>query len=101
MGCLFQGKIIILPYYYNGYSTHDDGSWLTTASIISGTITEKGISNYTYAFIVLDAYDTVDQYMDPGEYRVLCDGDYISTPTEWPLDSRGIIKVQGKSKFEK
>lgn len=100
-GVFISGEGNNFTIYYDGYTTYDNGSWLTTATVISGTITENGISNYNHAFIVLDAYDTVDQYMDPGQYRILCDGDYISTPTEWPLESRSTTKAKGKSKFEK
>ena len=84
--------------YFNDYSEHDDGSWLTKASIISGSIRDGVLYDYTYAFIVLDEYDTVDAYMNAGQYRILYDGDNVSYTTEWPLDTRSVKPATGISK---
>lgn len=95
-GLFISGEGEDFTIYYNGYSTHEDGSWLTQAAIISGSIRDGKLLNYNYAFVILDSYDTVDQYMDAGEYRILCDQDGVSEPTTWPLETRA-AKVNGLS----
>ncbi len=97
-GQFISGEGENFTIYFNDYSEHDDGSWLTKASIISGSIRDGVIYDYTYAFIVLDAYDTVNKYMDAGQYRILYDGDNVSYTTEWPLDTRSTKPVTGISK---
>ena len=69
--------------------------------VFSGTINGNTIENYTHAFIILDDYDTVDRYMDTGDYRVLEDGDGVSEQTTWPLDATRASKKSGNgvSKF--
>ena len=91
-GLFISGEGNNFSIYFNEYETKDDGSWFVKATIISGTMSNGTIQNYTYAFIVLDDYDTVDRYMDAGEYRVICDGDYVSPTTTWPLDDTRAVK---------
>ena len=87
-GLFISGTGKNFTIYFNEYSTQDDGSWLTKASIISGTLENGCLKDYTKAFIILDDYDVDGKYMDAGQYRIVYDGDYSSEQTEWPLDTR-------------
>ena len=101
-GLFISGEGNDFSVYFNEYTTEEDGSWMVKATIISGTIVDGYIQDYTYAFIILDAYDTTDRYMDPGQYRVICDGDYVSPITTWPLEeTRSIRQGSGTSFFAK
>ena len=67
------------------------------AELIDGVI-----YNYTNAFVILEDYDVQGQYMDTGDYRVVCDGDYVSNLTTWPLsDTRTVKKATGISHLAK
>lgn len=100
-GLFISGEGENFTVYFNEYSTHEDGSYLTLASVISGSIRDGRIYDYRYAFIVLDDYDTTNKYMDSGQYRILYDQDGYSEPTEWPLDTRSIKPGNGVSKHAK
>lgn len=101
-GVFISGSGNDFTVYFNRYTTYDNGSWLVAAAIISGTLIDGVIYNYTNAFVILEDYDTVDQYLDTGAYRVICDGDYASLLTTWPLDNtRTINKSTGISYYAK
>ena len=101
-GVFISGSGNDFTVYFNRYTTYDNGSWLVAAAIISGTLIDGVIHNYTNAFVILEDYDTVDQYLDTGAYRVICDGDYASLLTTWPLDNtRTINKSTGISYYAK
>lgn len=96
-GMFISGEGNDFTIYFNSYSTHEDGSWLVEAEVISGTINGNTIENFTQAFIILDDYDVNGKYMDTGDYRVLEDGDGISEQTTWPLDATRAPKKSGNS----
>lgn len=98
-GLFISGEGENFTIYCNEYTTCDNGSWLITAAIISGSIVDGNLCNYVYAFIVLDEYDTEDKYMDKGQYRILYDLDGISEPVEWPLNTRATSSTKGISNF--
>lgn len=100
-GLFISGSGEDFTVYFNGYSEHEDGSYLTTASVISGSIRDGYIYDYYHAFIVLDDYDVNGTYMDSGQYRILYDQDAYSQPTEWPLDTRSIKPGNGVSIYIK
>jgi hypothetical protein len=100
-GLFISGSGENFTVYFNEYSTYDDGSYLTQASIISGSVRNGYLYDYQYAFIVLDDYDVNGKYMDSGQYRILYDQDGYSEPTEWPLDTRSIKPGNGVSKHAK
>lgn len=101
-GLFISGSGNDFTVYFNSYYTGEDGSWLVEASIISGTLIDGVIYNYTNAFVILEDYDVQGQYMDTGDYRVVCDGDYVSNFTTWPLsDTRTVKKATGISHLAK
>lgn len=56
-----------------------------TATIISGTMTSKGIKNLYYGFLMLEkANDPNGNIMDPGRYRIIKDKDGLSEYSKWP-----------------
>ncbi len=70
--------------YFTTYGEYDDG--VTTykmSTLISGTLTDYGVSNYQYAFIMLDKYDPNSRLMDINEYRVIEDGDGLAESYKW------------------
>lgn len=69
--------------YFTNNSQSDDGSWAIQATLISGTITSRGIENIKYAFIMLDAYDPNDHIMEVNEYRIFYDGDGVASYKNW------------------
>lgn len=94
-GLFISGSGENFTVYFNEYRTYDDGSYLTQASIISGSIKNGYLYDYHYAFIVLDDYDPYERFMDSGDYRIIYDQDGYSEPTEWPLDTRSINPGNG------
>lgn len=69
--------------YFTAKVNDEDGSWTTSAHLISGSITSSGIRNLKNAFIVLKAYDPYNVIMDENEYRIFYDGDGIAKRTSW------------------
>ncbi len=96
-GLFISGEDNNFTIYFNSYTTYEDGSWLVKATVISGTKNGDTIENFSEAFIILDDYDTVNKYMDTGEYRVIIDGDYASYQTEWPLDNELLQNTRSNS----
>ena len=69
--------------YFISDDQHDDGTWSTRADLLSGTMTEAGIKDVKYAFIVLDAYDPENKYMDVNEYRIFSEEDGLAEFVDW------------------
>lgn len=64
----------------------DDGNIEATyimSNILSGTITNNGISNYRLAFVMLEKNDPHNTLMDVNEYRVFEDGDGLAIKYNW------------------
>jgi len=60
------------------------------AALVSGTITDSGIKNMYYAFILLDkSADPDKKIVDVGVFRCFKDGDDLSGPTSWSTRLRG------------
>lgn len=98
-GVFVSGSGNNFTVYFNEYSTQSDGAWLVMATLISGTKSGNSIKNYRQAFVILDDYDPNDEYMDVGDFRVLEDGDYVSGPIDWPLETKSA--VTGESNYSK
>lgn len=97
-GVFISGSDNNFTIYFNEYTSYDDDSWLTVATIISGTKRGSYIDNFRRAFVVLSDYDPNDRFMDVGDYRVIYDGDYVSEQVDWPLDNtRANTGVEGVS----
>lgn len=84
-GAFISGSNDNFTVYFNQYTSHEDGAWMLSASLVSGTMSDGVIRNLKFAFIVLDKYDPDEEYMDPGDYRVIYDTDYYTYPGTWPL----------------
>lgn len=70
--------------YFTERTKDDDGeSWSVHATLISGTLTTRGIENIKYAFIMLDANDPNNKIMEINEYRVFYDGDGLANYENW------------------
>jgi hypothetical protein len=69
--------------YFISDSKHTDGSWSTRADFLSGTMTEAGIQDAKYAFIVLESYDPENKHMDVNEYRIFSDQDGLAEFVDW------------------
>ncbi|MCQ2276800.1 MAG: hypothetical protein MJZ87_07660 [Bacteroidales bacterium] len=74
--------------YFMTHSTtyDDDGNIEATcimSNILSGTITNNGISNYRLAFVMLEKNDPHNTLMDVNEYRVFEDGDGLAVKYNW------------------
>lgn len=69
-----------------------DGELRSTSkmsTIMSGTLTNEGISNYRYAFIMLEKDDPNHILMEVNEYRVFEDGDGLVDLYDW---AKSIVK---------
>lgn len=97
-GVFISGNGQNFTVYFNEHTVHENGDWLTKATIISGTKNGDRIDNFHTAFIIIDKYDQTDKYMDVGGYRVIYDGDYTSEPTEWPLSSSSSAPAKSVNK---
>lgn len=69
--------------YFISDDQQSDGSWSTRADLLSGIMTEKGIKDVMYAFIVLESYDPENKYMDVNEYRIFSDADGLAEFVDW------------------
>ena len=70
-------------YFTERTDYDDEDSWLIQSTLISGTITARGIENIKNAFIALDVYDPKNHIMDENEFRIFYDADNISLFTDW------------------
>lgn len=64
----------------------DDGideSWTKQSTLISGILTDEGIEDYHYAFVLLDKIDPLERIINVGEWRVFEDGDGLAERYEW------------------
>lgn len=80
--------------YFISTGTRNDqyGNWVASykmSNVISGTVTEDGITNYKSAFIMLEKDDPDYTLMDVNEYRVFEDGDGIAVRYDWTKTSVG------------
>jgi len=77
----------LTAYMITETKASDNSGNITSSSkkavIISGTVTEAGIKNFQYAFVMLDKYDPNNTLMDINEYRVFKDGDGVAERYEW------------------
>lgn len=70
--------------YFVARNEHGDGhSWSVMSTLVSGTITESGIRNCEYAFILVDKYDPDSKIMPVNGYRVFYDDDYLASREAW------------------
>jgi len=68
------------------FTTSGQSYGITTkrATIISGTISGKGIENFYYAFVMLEkGNDPENKLIEVGTYRIFKDGDGIAEETTW------------------
>lgn len=100
-GVFISGSGSNFSIYFNEYSTYEDGAWLITASVISGTKSGSTLKNLKHAFIILDDYDPYSEFMDVGDFRVIEDGDYSSGKASWPLDTKSGVDGAGELKYIK
>lgn len=74
--------------YFISHTTlyDDDGNLVATtteSNVASGTKTDAGISNYRYAFVMLDKYDPTGIIMAVNDFRVFEDGDGLAIRYDW------------------
>lgn len=83
-----SGKDFTAYYIVEEYSDYDnDGvneSYTKTSVLFSGTLTQYGIEDAQYAFIMLEAIDPLNKIMSENEFRIFRDGDGLaSTSSAW------------------
>lgn len=83
-----SGKDFTAYYIVEEYLDCDnDGSNETYAKqsvLFSGTLTQDGIKDAQYAFVLLEAIDPHDKIMEENEFRIFKDGDGLaSTCSSW------------------
>ena len=70
--------------YFTEETKWSDGeSWLIKATLLSGTITSRGIEDLKNAFIALEVNDPYDKIMEVNEFRIFYDYDNVSLFTDW------------------
>lgn len=69
--------------YYVAENNGEDGSQSTMSTLVSGTITNAGIRNCQYAFIMIDKYDPNEKMMAVNDYRIFYDADGLAERYEW------------------
>lgn len=77
----FTAYFIRNSNHYDDYGNLE--AWSKVSQMASGTITNYGISNYRYAFIMLDKYDPNNILMDINEFRVIEDEDGVASKYSW------------------
>ena len=92
-------------YFIAEQTRYDDYGDVTSTSkmstIISGTVTEEGIENFRYAFVMLEKDDPYDELMDVNEYRVFEDGDGLAIRYDWlksSADEKGGLPMCANNK---
>ena len=83
-----SGKDFTAYYIVEEYSDYDnDGvneSYTKRSVLFSGTLTQDGIEDAQYAFIMLEAIDPLNKIMAENEFRIFKDGDGLaSTCSSW------------------
>jgi hypothetical protein len=61
----------------------DNNSRSKSSVLISGTLTSSGISDYHYAFIMLEKDDPQNKLVEVGTYRIFKDGDGLAERHNW------------------
>ncbi len=59
------------------------GIWNKMSVVISGTLTSSGISNFHYAFIMLEKDDPQNELVDVNTYRIFKDGNGLAEKYTW------------------
>ena len=74
-------------YFISNSIRHDDAGNVTStcklSTVFSGTVTENGIENFRFAFVMLEKDDPNYELMDVNEYRVFKDGDGLAIRYDW------------------
>lgn len=71
------------------------------ATVISGTITSGGISNYRYAFVMLEkGSDPKGLLVDVGTLRVFKDGNELASIASWPANTKKAEESTGRSVYD-
>lgn len=81
-----EGDCFTAYFVTNTTMYYEDGTvsaFSKESNIVSGRITEYGIEDYRYAFIMLEKYDPDHILMDVNEYRVFNDGDGLAARYNW------------------
>lgn len=91
-GCFISGEGDKFSVYFNvdevsHYSKYD--IYLKKAVIISGILTNNGIKDLEYAFVIVEKSDDPSHYLiNPGDFRVVMDGDGMASFTSWSRSVR-------------
>ena len=91
-GCFISGEDNKFTVYFNvdevtHYSKYE--IYVKKAVIISGILTDDGIKDLEYGFIFVEKSDDPDKYLiNPGDFRIIKDGDGMGSKTTWPSSIR-------------
>ena len=91
-GCFISGEDDKFTVYFNVDEVYDYSKYkiyVKKAVVISGILTEDGIKDLEYAFVFVEKSDDPDNCLiDPGDFRVVMDGDGMGYKTTWPSSIR-------------
>jgi len=73
-------------------NTTDPNSTAKMSTVISGTMTSNGISDFYYAFIMLEKNDPTNELVPVDTYRVFKDGDGLVESNNWYSSSQSQLK---------
>ena len=94
-----NGKNFTIFFNTTGQSL---GISLKRALLVSGTMTDEGVKNLVWAFVMVEkGSDPENQLMKVGEFRVLKDGDGMANNDDWPNSTRIVELTDGKSEMVK
>lgn len=92
-------------YFISNTTRYDDYGNVTstckTSTVLSGTVTEDGIENFRFAFVMLEKDDPYYQLMDVNEYRIFEDGDGLAIRYDWlksSADGEGKLPMYANNK---
>lgn len=82
-----SGKDFTAYYMVEEHSDHDyddiNETYTKQSVLFSGTLTQDGIKDAQYAFIMLEAIDPLNKIMEENEFRIFKDGDGLASTCTW------------------
>lgn len=99
-GYFISGSGVNFTVFFNITGT-SYGIHIKTATVISGTKSGSGISNYRYAFLLLEkGADPDDKLVDVGTIRVFKDGNELASNANWSNVSKSTGSTKGHSMLD-
>ena len=90
-GCFISGEDNKFTVYFNvdEVNHYNYDIYVKKAVIISGILTDDGIKDLEYGFIFVEKSNDPDRHLiNPGDFRIIKDGDGMGNKTTWPSSIR-------------